>query len=173
MPIYEYYCSPCHTIYSFFARRSISEKKPICPKCGHKNLERKMSRFAISRGLRDEEPSAEDPFANVDESRMEQVMSTMEREFESVDESNPKQMAQLMRRMFQAVGVEPQGGMLEAMSRMEAGEDPDRIDEELGETLDGDDPLSFLGPGTAKQRIRRLIDPPIVDPELYDFETDN
>ncbi len=78
MPIYEYYCKPCHTIFSFFARSTSNDKKPKCPKCGFKKLDKQVSRFAISKGL--SEPSqagGDDPFENMDESKMEAIMSEM------------------------------------------------------------------------------------------------
>ena len=57
--------------------------------------------------------------------------------------------------------------MLETMKRMEAGEDPDKIDEEMGDALDGDgDP--FISPGKGK-RLSRFFEAPNVDPELYDL----
>ena len=76
MPIYEFYCPPCHTIYSFFARTLKQAIEPKCPKCGRKKLEKKISRFAISKGLA-ESSNTPDPFENVDESKMEQLMSEM------------------------------------------------------------------------------------------------
>ena len=49
MPIYEFYCKDCHTIFNFFSRTVNTEKQPACPKCARPELERKMSVFAISR----------------------------------------------------------------------------------------------------------------------------
>ena len=34
MPIYEFYCSGCHTILSFLARTPNTRKRPACPHCG-------------------------------------------------------------------------------------------------------------------------------------------
>ncbi len=58
--------------------------------------------------------------------------------------------------------------MMEAMRRMEAGEDPDKIDEELGDAMDADDPFASES-GSITQKIRRMLDKPNVDPELYDL----
>ena len=33
MPIYEFYCRKCNTIYNFFSRSVNTEKIPFCPKC--------------------------------------------------------------------------------------------------------------------------------------------
>ncbi|XCN71926.1 MAG: FmdB family zinc ribbon protein [Candidatus Electrothrix aestuarii] len=37
MPIYEFYCQDCNTIFNFFSSRINTEKRPDCPKCGKKN----------------------------------------------------------------------------------------------------------------------------------------
>ncbi len=37
MPIYEFYCEQCHTIYNFFSRKINLEKIPDCPKCRDAN----------------------------------------------------------------------------------------------------------------------------------------
>lgn len=142
---------------------------PKCPKCGRKRLEKKISRFAISKGLT-ENSSAPDPFENVDESKMEQLMAEMapHMEGEGNGPEDPRQMAGLMKRMFEMTGLEPNGAMLEAIKRMEAGEDPDKIDEEMGDALDGDgDP--FTPAENKGKKLARFFEPPNVDPELYDL----
>ena len=73
-----------------------------------------------------------------------------------------------MRKIFDTTGMQPTGAMLEAMRRMEAGEDPDKIDEEMGEVLDAEEPI-FGDVGGVKGRLRRYVEPPNVDPELYDL----
>ncbi len=169
MPIYEYYCPPCHTIYSFFARSMNQTVAPKCPKCGRKQLEKKISRFAISKGLT-ESSGVTDPFENVDESKMEQLMAEMAPHLEEGGEGpeDPRQMAGVMKRMFELTGMQPTGAMLEAMKRMEAGEDPDKIDEEMGDALDGDgDP--FAQSQKAGKKFSRFFEAPNVDPELYDL----
>jgi putative FmdB family regulatory protein len=66
MPIYEFYCRDCHTIFSFFARRVDTETVPKCPKHARHKLRRQMSRFAISSG-RSESPSGDGPEPDFDE----------------------------------------------------------------------------------------------------------
>ncbi len=167
MPIYEFYCQDCHTIYSFLARTT-SPGEPPCPKCGRSKLERQMSRFAISKGLK-ESDAEPDPFSGMDESKMEAAMMQMAGDFENVNEEDPRAMAKMMRKLFDATGMEPNGTIQEAIRRMEAGEDPDRVEEQIGGELDDADPMALFAGAGAKQRIRRLIEPPNVDPELYDL----
>ncbi len=169
MPIYEFYCADCHTIYSFFARSSSASANPACPKCGRKKLDRQMSRFAISKGLKESDNTGDDPFAGVDETKMEQAMMQMAGEFENVSEDDPKAMARMMRKLFDATGMEPNGTIQEAIRRMEAGEDPDQVEADIGEDLDDADPMAMFAGGGSKGKIRRLIEPPNVDPNLYDL----
>lgn len=171
MPIYEFYCRPCHTIYSFFARSTTTKAEPICPKCGMKKLDKQISRFAISKGLSEPSQAESDPFANVDEAQMEKLMAEMASTFGEDGEEgteNPQQMAHMMKKLFDTTGMQPTGAMLEAMRRMEAGEDPDKIDEEMGELLDAED-MNVAGTSGVQGRLRRYIEPPNVDPELYDL----
>ncbi len=144
---------------------------PICPKCGARKLEKQVSRFAISKGLTEPTQSQSDPFDNMNEAQMEKLMAEMSATFgedgEAGDE-NPQQMAQMMRKIFDTTGMQPTEAMLEAMRRMEAGEDPNKIDEEMGDLLDAEEPM--LGEaGGVKGTLRRFIEPPNVDPELYDL----
>ncbi len=58
MPIYEFYCANCHTVYSFLSKTIDTAKRPDCPRCGRPKLDRRMSRFAVS--TRRSEPAAEE-----------------------------------------------------------------------------------------------------------------
>ncbi len=74
-------------------------------------------------------------------------------------------MARMMNKLFTMTGMQPSQAMQEAMRRMEAGEDPDRIDEEMGSILDAEEPM--LGnSGGFKGRLKRYIEPPNVDPSF-------
>lgn len=174
MPIYEFYCRPCHTVYSFLSRRMQVPDKATCPKCGCKELEKKVSRFAISKGLVESAASGDtDPFANLDESKLEELMSEMAPSMQDdSSQEDPKQMARLMKRMFELSGSEPTGAMLEAMKRMEAGEDPDAIDEDLGAAIDEQpDPFSPAASTSKRSSLRRILQAPNIDPELYELES--
>jgi putative FmdB family regulatory protein len=48
MPIYEFYCNDCNTIFNFFSKTVNTSKKPKCPKCKAKTLSRQMSAFAFT-----------------------------------------------------------------------------------------------------------------------------
>jgi hypothetical protein len=124
-----------------------------------------VSTFAISKGLA--EPAA-DGMPDIDESKMEQAMMELASEAEGMSEEDPRQMARLMRKLYDATGMEVGGGMEEAIRRMEAGEDPDKIDEEMGDLLEEEDPFMPKDKKGLKSLTRRLK-PPSVDDTLYDL----
>jgi putative FmdB family regulatory protein len=170
MPIYEFYCPDCNRIFNFLSRRIQTDRSPDCPKCGRRSLERKPSVFAVSKGRAEGSEDTGGPMPDLDESRMEQAMSALAGEAEGLDENDPRQAARLMRRMFDATGMPLGSAMEEAIRRMEAGEDPETIEEELGDALEADfDPMAEEKPpaGAATPRARRPR--PTVDPELYEM----
>jgi putative FmdB family regulatory protein len=184
VPIYEFYCADCHTVFSFLSKTINTTKQPDCPKCGRTKLDRRMSRFAFSKGR--SEPVAEERDRpelppGFDEAKMEQAMEALAHEAEGANEDDPRQMARMMRKLFDTTGLPLGSGMEEAIRRMEAGEDPDKIEEELGDLLDQEDPFGGEGDaGSAGEgghkasaanlrAISRKIRPAKVDETLYDF----
>ncbi len=168
MPIYEFYCSDCHMLFSFLSRRVRPAARPDCPRCGRPGLERRPSTFAISSG-RGEDGDADDPLASLDEQQRERALATLEREAGGLDEDDPRQAAALMRRLSEMAGLPLGAPMEEALRRMEAGEDPEAVEEELGDALD--DPFDE-SPGRSRRRLAELVRrrlPPRVDPKLYEL----
>jgi putative FmdB family regulatory protein len=164
MPIYEFYCDDCNTIFNFFSRSVNTTKKPKCPRCKTKTLARRMSAFAVTGRAKEAEDPDELPF---DESRMEKAMQTLASEAESISEDDPRQAANLMRKLTDMTGLELGPGMTEAMRRMEKGEDPDQIEAEMGDLLEGEDPFLLPGKKGAKQTGKRPA--PQRDETLYDL----
>jgi len=74
-------------------------------------------------------PDFEDP-------RIERAMSELERDMEHLDENNPRHMAHMMRKMKDLM---PPGSVPKeldiAIKRLEAGEDPEKIEEDMGDVL--------------------------------------
>lgn len=148
MPIYEFYCPDCHTVFSFFSATVNTAAKPACPKCGRPELARRPSRFAtVTAGRAEEaEGDADDPFAGVDEERMERAMEALGSEFEGMDENaepDPRQMSRLLRRFSEVTGLEAGPKLREMLDRLERGEDPEALEEAMGGD-DGDEDLSEL-----------------------------
>jgi len=182
MPIYEFYCRDCHRVYNFLARRLNVETVPACPRCGRPRLEKRLSRFAIGR----RREHAADDSTEVppgDDAAIESLLGELEQQAEHLDENDPRQMGRLMRQLCEKTGMPLDGAMAEAIRRLEAGEDPDRIEEQMGDLLDEfpeDTPPDaesdiFRGSaGTAKRKasardLVRRLKPPEVDDGLYDL----
>lgn len=168
MPVYEFYCPDCHTIFNFFSRRINTEKRPSCPKCGRPGLEKQMSIFAISKN-RKETADADAPLQDIDESKLERAMMALASEAENIDENDPRQAAGLMRKLFDATGLDVGGTMEEAIKRMEEGEDPDKIEEEMGDLFIEEDIFKGLGTKKGIKSLKRKYLPPSKDDTLYEM----
>jgi putative FmdB family regulatory protein len=160
MPVYEFYCSACHTVFNFLSRRVDLEKRPACPRCGRPELERQVSRFAISKNRSEPPPEG---FPDLDDERMEQAMLAMAGEMEGMDENDPRAIGRVMRRMWETTGMSLGSGFQEALRRLEAGEDPDKIEEEMGDLLTEGNPFSRESIKTLRRRYTR----PEHDETLY------
>jgi putative FmdB family regulatory protein len=160
MPVYEFYCSYCHTIFNFLSRRVNTDKRPDCPKCGRPELERQVSRFAFSRGLQDDPVNG---LPDIDEERLEKAMETLAGEMEGVDENDPRQMARFMRKLTEATGVNFGSEMEEAIRRLETGEDPEKLEEEMGDLFDIENTFAVGG----VKGLKKKFIPPAHDDTLY------
>ncbi len=170
MPIYEYACPKCRVIFNFLSKRLNPDRLPVCPKCGNKNMVKQMSRFATTRGLK--EPAAkpegdgpEGPSPDFDDPRVERAMMELERDMEHLDENNPKHMAHMMRKMKDLMppGTVPKE-LDVAIKRLEAGEDPEKIEEDMGDVL-GD----FMGGPEDEDGMGGGGGPYTHDSGLYDY----
>jgi putative FmdB family regulatory protein len=147
MPIYEFACPKCRKVYSFLSKRINPERLPVCPKCGNKKLRKEVSAFAFTKGAK--EPAAAvgaeaadghgmGPEPDFDDPRVARAMGELERDMEHIDENNPKHMAHMMRKMKE---IMPAGSVPKeldvAIKRLEAGEDPEKIEADMGEALAG------------------------------------
>ena len=141
MPIYEFACPKCRKIFSFLSKRLNPDRLPTCPKCGNKKLEKQVSRFAMVKGVSEptaatNSPDEGPPMPDFDDPRVERAMMDMERDMEHLDENNPKHMAHMMRKMKD---IMPAGSVPReldvAIKRLEAGEDPEKIEADMGDVL--------------------------------------
>jgi putative FmdB family regulatory protein len=142
MPIYEFACPKCRRIFNFLSKRLNPDRLPACPRCGNKKMVKQMSRFAMTKGLKepaakgDEDGGDEGPMPDFDDPRMMRAMSELERDMEHLDENNPKHMAHMMRKMKD---IMPPGSVPKeldvAIKRLEAGEDPEKIEQDMGDLL--------------------------------------
>jgi putative FmdB family regulatory protein len=164
MPIYEFSCAKCRMIFSFLSKRLNPDRLPVCPKCGSPKMEKQLSSFATPKGAK--EPAAaggggpdgpEEGGPEMDDPRMMRAMAEIERDMDHLDENNPKHMAHIMKKMKDAM---PPGSMPkemdEAIRRLEKGEDPEKIEADMGDVLgaamggpaEEDDMSGFAGPSS-------------------------
>ena len=142
MPIYEYACPRCRKIFNFLSKRLNPDRLPVCPQCGSAKMVKQMSRFAMPRGA--QEPSAAAaggaegaaPGPDPNDPRLERAMMDLERDMEHLDENNPRHMAHIMRKMKDVMpaGMVPKEIEV-AIKRLEAGEDPEKIEADMGDVL--------------------------------------
>lgn len=139
MPIYEYACPRCRVIFSFLSKLVKPNRVPVCPKCGNQNMAKQVSRFALPRDLKEPAPKSEGeggPMPDLDDPRVARAMGELERDMEHLDENNPRHMAQMMRKMKDLM---PPGAVPKeldvAIKRLEAGEDPEKIEADMGDVL--------------------------------------
>jgi putative FmdB family regulatory protein len=173
MPIYEFYCPDCHMMFNFLSKAVNTARKPACPRCKKPELERQVSLFATSRkgrvsGGGEGEDAGGDDFP-IDEAKMERAMESLAGEAENLNEDDPRQAAQLMRKFSSMTGLELNENMKSALERMESGEDPEKIEQEMGDLMGDEDP--FIMPdkkrkGGASSTPRRVLRR---DPKLYDL----
>jgi hypothetical protein len=119
-----------------------------------------MSRFAMVKGVKEPAPAAADQeeggMPDIDESRMEKVMSELERDIDHLDENNPRHLAHMMKKMKEAM---PPGALPKemdiAIKRLEKGEDPEKIEEDMGDVFgplgggeEGEDEYGYGGGGS-------------------------
>ncbi len=191
MPIYEYYCPDNNRIYQFFAKtRAQAESIPKCPDNPAFRMVKMVSGFAIggaTRKSRDEASGGGEPPAGpegapppgpgagegpdpAEDPRMEAAFSQLEREMESVDENDPRAMGRMMRRMSELSGERLDGEMEEMVRKLEEGQDPEKLEEQMGDVLGGpgegdDDGMGGMG-GMGGFGGGRM---PSRDPSLYDY----
>lgn len=137
-----------------------TDKRPDCPRCGRAGLDRKVSMFAAPRAARG---GGEDGMPDIDESKLERAMASLASEAERIDENDPRQAVNLMRKLTDMTGISLGPGMEEALRRMEAGEDPEAVEAELGGMIDGEEPVIGMKTGPKSVSSR----PPAHDEELH------
>lgn len=129
MPIYEYDCGGCKRRVSLFftsfsvveARTSAGENR--CPRCGSADLTRRMSRVRTLRS------SAID----TGDDDMAGELGGMGTGLDDIDEDDPRAVARWARQMKETMGDEMDMGpeFDRALARIEAGEDPEKVMDDL------------------------------------------
>lgn len=162
MPIYEFYCKRCNTIYNFFSKAVNTKKIPLCPKCKKVKLARQMSVFAALSGS--EKAEEKHPLDGVDEKKVEKELAKITAEAEKIKDDDPRAAAQLMRKFADKTGVKMGDSFHEALRRIEQGEDPDKVELEMADALMDEGPVDEKLRGKKKSGNK-----PNIDETLYDL----
>jgi len=136
MPVYEFLCESCNKIFSFHSFKIATKKIPECPKCSNADLRRVPSSFGVATASKSSTGQGDDGGAGLDDSRMEKEMMRFASELEGMDENDPRAMAAAVRKMTEIAGEPVTPAMEEMIRRLEAGEDPEKVEEELGDALE-------------------------------------
>jgi len=134
----------------------------MCPKCKKKKLKRQMSAFARISGAKEKENADDLP---IDESKIEKALNLLAKEADGINEEDPRQAATCMRKFTDATGATLGPSMEEAIIRMEAGEDPEQIEAEMGDLIEQEEPFMFEG----KRRAGTRKPKPSRDETLYEL----
>ena len=124
-------------------------------------LKRLLSSFSVLREGSQGDGEESLPF---DEQKMEKAAGMLAQEAQNINEDDPKQAAHLMRRLSEMAGIDIGKGMKEAMDRIEAGEDPEKIEQEMGDILK-EDPFAL----PEKKGAKKKNITPYKDETLYEL----
>jgi putative FmdB family regulatory protein len=148
MPIYEYRCPDCKRRVSIFFRTMSAAESgantAACPQCGGQHLQRLVSKVAYIRaGNLGDNPNVggattvedlddENAYGSYDDSEGFGEM------LNGVDEDDPRSVAAWARQMQRQTGEDLGPEFNTALTRIEAGEDPDKV-------MDDIDPSAGMG----------------------------
>jgi putative FmdB family regulatory protein len=122
MPLYDYRCRSCGKRSTLHQAYSDYGVKPVhCPHCSSADLQRVIGRIRVGRS---------------EESRLDNLSDPTE--WGGFDENDPRSMARMMRRMGQEMGEDVPAEYDEVVDRLEAGEDPEDIEQSMPELGGGD-----------------------------------
>jgi putative FmdB family regulatory protein len=133
MPIYEYRCQQCGRKQSIFWRSlsAVNEAGARCERCGSNRLTRLMSKVRVVRA------GSSEPAGGNDDAMLD--------EMSNIDENDPRALGRFMRKMAAESGEDMGPEFAEVVGRLEKGEDPERIEKDMGDVLGGDEMAGMGG----------------------------
>ncbi len=121
MPNYEYRCLSCRRRFEVFLSYSEYGTRLIaCPHCKSENVQRRIGRVRVARS---------------DESRLENMADPSS--LEGL-EDDPRALGKMMRQMSHEVGEEMPPEFNEVVGRLESGQSPEQIEQDLPDLGAGD-----------------------------------
>jgi putative FmdB family regulatory protein len=125
MPIYEYRCAKCRRRVDIFVQGFSPPTNPSCSKCGSKELSRIYSSFAVRRSKNDR--------GVYDEILSDSKLTS------GLMRNDPRALAEWSRKMARATGEDVTPESEELLSRLDAGEDMNKVVEDFKQTEMGGD----------------------------------
>lgn len=125
MPIYEYRCANCRRRVDIFVQGFSPPTNPSCAKCGSKELRRIYSSFAMRRSKNDK--------GVYDEILSDSKLT------HGLMRNDPRALAEWSRKMARATGEDVTPESEELLSRLDAGEDMNKVVEDFKQTEMGGD----------------------------------
>ncbi|MGI8588117.1 MAG: FmdB family zinc ribbon protein [Chloroflexia bacterium] len=146
MPIYEYGCPDCKRRVSLFYRSvSAAAAAPaaVCPNCGGGNLRRLVSKVSYIRAANLGDNPNVGGTTTADELADESLYGSYDNDpagfgemLNGVDDEDPRSVARWARQMQQQTGEDLGPEFNTALTRIESGEDPDRVMDDLDPAAD-------------------------------------
>lgn len=176
MPIYEFSCADCRTVFSFFSRRVNTKDVPKCPRCS-RPLSRNVSLFSARTGKSDSDPlglgddGLDEDFPDVpdfdpDDERVARAIGEMGSRLDRLDPSNPAEAARTIREFSEKSGVRLNDRIMSAMGRIAAGDETEGAARELAEAVESGHLLDEIRKAGG---ARDAGTPFAHDPTLYDM----
>ena len=178
MPIYEFACNDCRTIFQFFSRRVNTEAVPDCPKCGRK-LSKQVSLFRARSGSGSnpdpwglegdgcDDDTASAPDFNPEDERIAGAIDALGSKIDNMDDTDTAGAAKLMQEFSQMSGVKFKKNVRDARGRIAGGEDADAVMSDLGDAAEN--PFETDSPGSGPSQAVPHPTPYEKDPTLYDM----
>jgi len=161
MPIYEFYCSECNTLFDFFSRKVDTVTRPPCPQC-KAPLSREVSQIGVLSG---DAPEDGDGLghADIDDSRVEKALATFGDSLDAAGQTDdPAKAAALLSQCSDAAGIKFNPEIQDTLRRAAEGGDMDGVERDIDAIVtSGDTPFA------EGKKARRK--PPRKDPTLHDL----
>ncbi len=179
MPIYEFACHNCKTLFSFFSKRINTETIPSCPKCGRELLKQVSLFQARSGGGKEVDPwglsgdGCDDDYASapdfdIGDGRIAGAIDALGDKIDNLDYSDPQSAAKVMRDFAEQSGVKFNKGVTDALARMAGGEDGQSLQDALAEAMQSGNPFASDDDTGADAEDEKDVEY-TKDPTLYDM----
>ncbi len=125
MPLYDYRCLDCHRSFEIYiSYAEYGTRRVQCPHCQSDNIRRRLPRVRLAKSEEERIESLADDFS--DPNLVEGL------------EEDPRTLGRWMRRMSQELGEEMPPEFDEVVDRLEKGQRPEEIEQEMPELASGE-----------------------------------